>query len=777
MDSKLENNEGRPILDAVALRSLGIKRISELSGKIWTDYNAADPGITLMEILCFSIMDIGYRMTFDIRDLLTEPGYKSPRYANVYHEPYRVLSSAPLTMDDYRKLILEHIIGVKNVWLKPDRRTLTIPQSIGNGCEISVKGYYDVYVDVEHEEEKESIQEQVDALLRKHRNLCEDFNPSMTVEHLPVAVEADVEVEAGFDYQAVLQQIIQELTQYVSPELKRHTFEEMLADGASVSDIFTGPYPHWGYVNVDEVEDMDDNRELYASDMINIMMHIPGVKGVRHFKFVAQDDGNIEVEAHKVRLKEQACGKKVFRLALPDNALLHSSIDFLLEGFRFNVPYSRPKEDNAGKTEVRFDGRMGTDTGTNRNLDAYYTIQNEFPNMYLVGKENISDEETGLRKAQRLQMKGYLMFFDQLLSDFLKRVDSARYMLSWEKSKDIGEWKEKQCRYLHRILSDADIDDVDKVVKDEYGNYFQDSVFDAQKELKRKNKALDSLLARFNEDFVNFSIMQYISRTTGMDEHTAENQEYEMICSKSAMLEQYPVLGYRRAAAIDYTAPLSLNDHAATGSFDDGNYYAVERKLSIKFGIRNYSPEKVLHPKMTVENGIPTFEDNRAAELTEAFGLHVFEHSLLVPKDGTAVNASNFLYQYSDDSRKEFVQDPYSMKVTVVMPGWLNIVQDHRFRNIVEQTIVEEFPAHIAVKICWINPLQMMELEESYRELMLSMRENSPAYGQALSRFAQELSVLHNIYHDAYMSGNENRSVIGYATLNSKIYQWNNNKK
>ena len=72
----MENNERRPVLDVVALRDVGIERISRLSGKIWNDYNASDPGITLLEILCFSIMDLGYRMTFDV--LTDEGGRKEP---------------------------------------------------------------------------------------------------------------------------------------------------------------------------------------------------------------------------------------------------------------------------------------------------------------------------------------------------------------------------------------------------------------------------------------------------------------------------------------------------------------------------------------------------------------------------------------------------------------------------------------------------------------------------------------------------------------------------
>ena len=41
-----------PPQDYAALRASGLEYIRQLSGRIWTDHNAHDPGITLLEILC-----------------------------------------------------------------------------------------------------------------------------------------------------------------------------------------------------------------------------------------------------------------------------------------------------------------------------------------------------------------------------------------------------------------------------------------------------------------------------------------------------------------------------------------------------------------------------------------------------------------------------------------------------------------------------------------------------------------------------------------------------
>src|SRR3546814_18347409 len=61
-----------PAMDYELLRSLGLKYIEELGSKSWTDYNAHDPGITIMEQLCYALTELGYRSDFDILDLMAD---------------------------------------------------------------------------------------------------------------------------------------------------------------------------------------------------------------------------------------------------------------------------------------------------------------------------------------------------------------------------------------------------------------------------------------------------------------------------------------------------------------------------------------------------------------------------------------------------------------------------------------------------------------------------------------------------------------------------------
>ncbi|SMO71799.1 hypothetical protein [Fodinibius sediminis] len=110
------------------LRELAIQHIQEMAGKLWTDYNSHDPGITILEVLSYAITDLGYRSRFDIKDLLAREKASDPDPGNFYTAA-RILPNRPLTLQDYRKLLIDvevvdkedegcRYAGVKNAWLQ-----------------------------------------------------------------------------------------------------------------------------------------------------------------------------------------------------------------------------------------------------------------------------------------------------------------------------------------------------------------------------------------------------------------------------------------------------------------------------------------------------------------------------------------------------------------------------------------------------------------------------------------------------------------------------------
>lgn len=108
-----------PAMDWAGLRAEGLRYLQQLSGAIWTDHNAHDPGITTLELLCYALTDLAYRTDHPTVDLLTRPdGQLDPPEISGLIPAHEVLTTAPRTVADYRRLLMR-LDGVRNAWLMP----------------------------------------------------------------------------------------------------------------------------------------------------------------------------------------------------------------------------------------------------------------------------------------------------------------------------------------------------------------------------------------------------------------------------------------------------------------------------------------------------------------------------------------------------------------------------------------------------------------------------------------------------------------------------------
>ncbi|MCP4699275.1 MAG: hypothetical protein GY862_20870 [Gammaproteobacteria bacterium] len=87
-------------MDYAFLRREGIRHLERLAGQLWTDFNAHDPGITILEQVCYALTDLAHRIHYPLPDLLSSHGAKP--YDSLYG-PVQILPSYPVTIDDLRK--------------------------------------------------------------------------------------------------------------------------------------------------------------------------------------------------------------------------------------------------------------------------------------------------------------------------------------------------------------------------------------------------------------------------------------------------------------------------------------------------------------------------------------------------------------------------------------------------------------------------------------------------------------------------------------------------
>lgn len=154
--------------DYFFLRQKGIEYIEQMGSQLWTDYNSHDPGITMLEALCYGITDLGFRTGWDIKDLLAEPpGIPADHDLQALFTARNILTTNPLTVDDYRRLLID-MDRVRNAWLvcrenacevglygncKKSKLAYRHPAGQEKVVKVTPKGTYDVLLEMENDPE------------------------------------------------------------------------------------------------------------------------------------------------------------------------------------------------------------------------------------------------------------------------------------------------------------------------------------------------------------------------------------------------------------------------------------------------------------------------------------------------------------------------------------------------------------------------------------------------------------------------------------------------
>lgn len=425
------------------MRSAAINYLGPITSAYWTDYNEHDPGVTTLEALLYATLDLGYRVNAPIADLLT-PGPGDATGETDYFTPAQILGSNPFTITDYRKKLMD-LREVRNAWLAPD-------QSSGSAA---LSGIYDVYLDLERnrtdfvkEEEWKTYKGDVSAavmrVLQAHRNLCEDFNEPVIMDKNPFAVMADIELAPGASIPDLYQALIKALFTFFSPVPTYYTLSQLVAMNVPLSQVFAGrPYDRkasHGFILDGELPAMpgEGTQQLYLSAIYNLLLSVDGVKSVRNLmvqpageaaKAASAPGGGTRPWVIKLGANELpvlSVGGTSFRW-FSGGQQLTWSVGSVAANLQKTLAYSGKIAYPGGSPELD----SGVPTGRYmKGLGDYYSIQNDYPEVYGIGAGGLPATVSVQRQAQAMQFKGYLLFFDQLLADYLAQLGNIRQLLS-----------------------------------------------------------------------------------------------------------------------------------------------------------------------------------------------------------------------------------------------------------------------------------------------------------------------------------------------------------
>ncbi|MDQ3110698.1 MAG: YegP family protein [Bacteroidota bacterium] len=457
---KLENSENYEFL-----RQAGIQYIQKLSGRIWTDYNRHDPGISIHELMCYAITDLGYRTSFAIPDLLAiDKNATLPLEDPAdFFTAAEILPVNPTSEIDIRKLIID-TPGVRNAWLTTakdseypvyfdhKRCELTIDPTKGDKL-IPLQGLYNVLLEYEKDDKDkefyDAIKAEVRAAVMAHRNLCEDLLSITAIGYEDIAVCADIEVKQYVDIDEVQAKIYKILIDYFTPSANFYTLEEMLEGEPdktdtvtgevltwkrapkSIDQIFEGPLLKHGFIDDDELAAADLRTELHISDVINSIMDIEGVVAVKTISFLKYIDGEVTdvqdwVMSLGVLLAPRLSRDKskfIFYKGILPYMAHKESVDHELRELQ-------QKNEAFRKTGHTRD--LAVPEGDYRFLADYYPVQNDFPLVYGIGEIGLSGSATEKRQAQAKQLKAYLLLFEQILANYLAQLANLKKLFSAE---------------------------------------------------------------------------------------------------------------------------------------------------------------------------------------------------------------------------------------------------------------------------------------------------------------------------------------------------------
>lgn len=696
-----------------------------------------------------------------------------------------------------------------NVWFRntAERRALVLPDLKTAIMDKTVAGIFPKYL--EKIKRADAVIAETVQVLHNHRNLAEDYCTIKAIEVEDIAICTDMEVEASADIEAILAEAYYLIDQYMSPDIKFYSLQQLLEANKPVDEIFEGPALSNGFIDNDELADASLRTMLYTSDVINMIMDIPGVISVKNFVFARYGESGRLVESqswsmtvtpnHQPRLYIEGSKVMVYKNGLPFLADANELSDTLqvIKGRNSQPKYSVLEND------------LPVPRGNYYDLNSYFAVQNSLPLTYGIGVDGLPNTATDLRKAQANQLKAYLLFFEQLLVNYLAQLANIKELFAVDNS--------VTQTYFSRLIDSGEIEGIAALYNGIDASSLQGLIEHEAIFLSRRNRFLDHLLARFAETFNDYALMLY-SYTE--DKDIADSQ---LIDNKISFLQNFPELSRNRGKSFNYKNPdLVCNTENIAGLVNrirlllgyssnysgsvelyeetdtDGKFYErrwrlvdenkniylssstkyVDSELAVAeqkawdeiervfIYITDQAHYTIKKSKTWVLNLVDdtgeiiatrkqSFKTKADAE-TARDEIIAFADSIITPEKIHIVEhvllrpraIGDSVLSVCLDSNCSYCdeRDPYSFRITVVLNGEDGLANKGiEFRRFAEQTIRMETPAHLGLKICWVSKASLKEFGDLYCSWLSELAKPEPDATTLHNRLDALLKVFTNL--------------------------------
>jgi hypothetical protein len=598
----------------------GIEALQRLAGNTWTDFNEHDPGVTILENIAYTMTELSEKTKLSIPDLLLEKeGQTLKSGDNGLFIPSEIFTTNPVTVNDLRKVVIDLVENVKNVWIE-------LQNTSENPQYNNLKGLYKISVELYFYEDKkdhDQVLQQVRAVFNAHRNLCEDVYEILICKPYSLGLDFDISLEDNVDGEDIMAKMMYSLTDFMTPEVQFSSLAQMLATGMTTDQIFSGPHLENGFIQ--EMHLNEPMTNITMSEIVRLISQIEGIKSINKFELVYEGEPITDAKSPTKTGKLQ---EKQIRVPSGYAPILvfPTSTDKLI--YRNNATLFRP---NLKIVRTKFASLQAGDyknfqlasnarneieipQGTYSRIPDYYLMRKQFPAIYGVGEHRLPSGLPTARYAQVNQLKAYLLPLDQLLANFLAQLNHL-YSL-YDVSKDTT-----------RSYYTEELEDMKGVIElihhDHLENEHQilnswksilattNKMFDTHG-VKRLDKIADNLIARFSETFPSYTL-QKINAVTHESTISYKQFEKKLLLWKRKFIHHYDTISYNRFKSYDYSVPTAyLTDYRGKNE-SHSNIPGLVAKICILLGIQNGSPRSLT--KVIWDSGIIIYKRRAGQEI------------------------------------------------------------------------------------------------------------------------------------------------------------------
>ncbi|MBI3134479.1 MAG: hypothetical protein HYZ14_07350 [Bacteroidetes bacterium] len=417
------------------LKEQALAYIQEKSGNQWTNLNASDPGITILDQVCFALTELGYCNDFSVKDILTRRNGKLET-ENQFYLPSEILTTAPVTLNDYRKYVVDGVSGVVNaiveadsakagvyqVWLLLDytlTRNLIVDPSVANNKAILAEALVAANL----------ICEAAFYYLNKSRNVAEFFEKPVFLTPNLWLMSGQIEIEKATDVYTVLNQLQQKINDAVFPAVKPIGYHELEAQGITADTLYNGPRLENGWISDEALGEIKYTVKM--AEVIQLIETVTGVLNCSVAGFIQDGTTSKDLKGKK----GQVIVLDVMKSVLSGNLSIVCKGETIAvvnttDPFTVTDQITHLNEDLVYGSRADFAAEIPQ--GKYRDISSYYSIQNTMPEIFGTGTYAVESAASDYQVAQSRQLRGYLTLFDQLLANQFAQLANVDKLFSFK---------------------------------------------------------------------------------------------------------------------------------------------------------------------------------------------------------------------------------------------------------------------------------------------------------------------------------------------------------